>query len=321
MSFGIFQFRRDTAANWAAANPILLYGELGLETVTDQFKIGDGTLPWNSLPYGGIQGPQGIQGIQGIQGLTGLQGIQGIQGPTGLTGDQGIQGVQGNPGAPGDTGWSPLLAVVTDGARRVFQIVNWVGGTGTPPSSTNQFIGPVGIVGTAAAAVDIRGPAGADGISPKSLTGSSRSSASASFSTAVTTVQSFTPAGGEVVPGSCYAFRAVARVINTITSTNLVVTLAINATTVVTISQALGTTSNSAPGRAVLIEGTVTFYSATSAEASVRVFASGAVAFDVHVNTSAPIAVTAGGAINLNMNTSGVTSTVIVRESSITRLF
>ena len=74
------QLRRDTAANWTSANPTLASGEFGLETDTDQFKVGDGTTAWASLGYGGIQGPQGIQGIQGIQGETGPQGPQGEPG-------------------------------------------------------------------------------------------------------------------------------------------------------------------------------------------------------------------------------------------------
>ena len=43
--------RKDTAAGWTAANPILLLGELGYETDTKKFKIGDGTTNWNSLTY------------------------------------------------------------------------------------------------------------------------------------------------------------------------------------------------------------------------------------------------------------------------------
>jgi len=95
------QLRRDTAANWTSANPILASGEFGLETDTDQFKVGDGTTAWTSLGYGGIQGPQGIQGIQGIQGETGPtgpQGEQGIQGIQGIQGETGPQGIQGEPG-------------------------------------------------------------------------------------------------------------------------------------------------------------------------------------------------------------------------------
>ena len=43
--------RKDTAANWTAANPILLSGELGYETDTKKFKIGNGSTNWNSLTY------------------------------------------------------------------------------------------------------------------------------------------------------------------------------------------------------------------------------------------------------------------------------
>lgn len=59
------QFRRGTTAEWASANPTLAAGELGLETTTSQFKIGNGTTAWNSLSYGGIQGIQGNTGSVG----------------------------------------------------------------------------------------------------------------------------------------------------------------------------------------------------------------------------------------------------------------
>jgi hypothetical protein len=42
------QIRRDTASNWFNANPILLNGELGIETDTNKFKVGNGTA-WNSI--------------------------------------------------------------------------------------------------------------------------------------------------------------------------------------------------------------------------------------------------------------------------------
>lgn len=45
------QFRRDTSANWASVNPILSEGELGLETDTLAYKIGNGVTAWNSLSY------------------------------------------------------------------------------------------------------------------------------------------------------------------------------------------------------------------------------------------------------------------------------
>lgn len=77
------QLRNDTAANWTSANPILAAGELGVESDTDQFKIGDGTTAWNSLAYGGIQGPTGPTGTTGATGATGPTGATGDTGPAG----------------------------------------------------------------------------------------------------------------------------------------------------------------------------------------------------------------------------------------------
>lgn len=45
------QFRRDTASNWTSANPVLAQGEVGLETDTSSYKIGDGSTAWTSLNY------------------------------------------------------------------------------------------------------------------------------------------------------------------------------------------------------------------------------------------------------------------------------
>ena len=48
----IIQFRRDTASNWTSNNPTLASGELGIESDTGQYKIGDGTTAWSSISYG-----------------------------------------------------------------------------------------------------------------------------------------------------------------------------------------------------------------------------------------------------------------------------
>jgi hypothetical protein len=45
------QLRRDTAANWTSANPILRAGEVGIETDTQRIKIGDGSATWSTRPY------------------------------------------------------------------------------------------------------------------------------------------------------------------------------------------------------------------------------------------------------------------------------
>ena len=47
----MIQIRRDTAANWTAANPILAQGELGAETDTSKIKIGNGSSTWSALSY------------------------------------------------------------------------------------------------------------------------------------------------------------------------------------------------------------------------------------------------------------------------------
>lgn len=44
------QHRRGTAAQWAAANPVLPDGELGYEKDTGIVKVGNGTSTWNQLP-------------------------------------------------------------------------------------------------------------------------------------------------------------------------------------------------------------------------------------------------------------------------------
>jgi hypothetical protein len=47
----VLRHRRDTAANWTAANPVLEDGQLGFETDTRKSKLGDGTTAWNTLSY------------------------------------------------------------------------------------------------------------------------------------------------------------------------------------------------------------------------------------------------------------------------------
>ena len=45
--------RHDTAENWTKENPVLLEGEVGVETNTSKLKIGDGTSHWETLKYSG----------------------------------------------------------------------------------------------------------------------------------------------------------------------------------------------------------------------------------------------------------------------------
>ena len=43
--------RGDTAADWAAKNPVLAKNEVGIVEGTPGRKTGDGVTPWNQLPY------------------------------------------------------------------------------------------------------------------------------------------------------------------------------------------------------------------------------------------------------------------------------
>ena len=53
MSIEHIQLLRGTASALARENPVLLAGELGFETDTGKFKLGNGVTAWNSLGYAG----------------------------------------------------------------------------------------------------------------------------------------------------------------------------------------------------------------------------------------------------------------------------
>lgn len=46
-----FKLRHDIASNWDTKNPVLLDGEVGFETDTKNFKVGNGTSSWQELQY------------------------------------------------------------------------------------------------------------------------------------------------------------------------------------------------------------------------------------------------------------------------------
>ncbi len=59
-------------------------------------------------------------------------------------------------------GWSPILAVVEDGERRVHQIVDWTGGAGTKPI-TGYYLSSAGLTLVITEATDVRGSQGLSG--------------------------------------------------------------------------------------------------------------------------------------------------------------
>jgi hypothetical protein len=142
------QNRRDTAANWTANNPTLAAGEIGLETDTAKYKMGDGSTAWNSLAYAytagaagatGPTGPIGATGPTGVTGITGPTGPVGATGPTGPTGATGPTGLTGPTGPTGPgllVGFSPQTGNYTLAIGDLNELVT-VSATGTitvPPS-------------------------------------------------------------------------------------------------------------------------------------------------------------------------------------------
>ena len=174
----VFQLRRDTSANWTFYNPTLLNGEMGINTDTYQFKLGDGTSTWSALPYNGLYGGDGptgptgsggggntgLTGPQGETGLTGRTGPSqtGPTGPTGPTGGTGVTGSTGPQAATGSTGPTGPQSVATGptGVRGP-TAQGYTGFTG--PSTTGLFgftgaVGPTGPTGSG-----VTGPTGPGG--------------------------------------------------------------------------------------------------------------------------------------------------------------
>jgi hypothetical protein len=58
------QIRRDTAANWESVDPVLADGEIGYDTTSSQFKVGNGVDGWSSLIFssGGASSWNELQG-------------------------------------------------------------------------------------------------------------------------------------------------------------------------------------------------------------------------------------------------------------------
>ena len=164
----VFQLRRDTGANWAFYNPVLLNGEMGINTDTYQFKLGDGTSRWSVLPYNGLYGgygPAGPTGSGGAGGYTGPTGPTGGTGPTGragpaATGPTGPTGDIGSTGVTGPTG--PQAAAGSQGPTGPQS--NATGPTGVRGPTGRGYTGPTGASTTGATGfTGIAGPTGPKG--------------------------------------------------------------------------------------------------------------------------------------------------------------
>jgi len=125
------------------------------------YLLTNGAYVWIDL--GPMQGPAGTLTIGGV--TTGAAGSSAQVTNIGtaqaavleITIPQGLQGIQGY------AGWSPVLAVVSNGSGGyVYQVSAWIGGAGAAPTA-GQYVGASGFVSTAAAAVNVQGPQGVQG--------------------------------------------------------------------------------------------------------------------------------------------------------------
>ncbi len=116
-----FQFRRGTASEWTSANPTLAAGEMGIETNTSLFKIGNGATGWSGLSYGGLQGATGPTGA-GTTGPTGPAST--VTGPTGAAGagalpNLTINEVTGTSQTLASSNWNQYFYITNSGFNAV----------------------------------------------------------------------------------------------------------------------------------------------------------------------------------------------------------
>lgn len=131
----------------------------------------DGT----SVNVGRVVGEDGSNGIDGL-GISSavLNGVDlvinysdgtsvNVGRVVGVNGTNGANGINGTNGTNGTNGWSPVFGLVSDGLRRVLQVIDWTGGTGTKPA-TGLYVGPLGLTPNIGEGVDLRGIQGIQGI-------------------------------------------------------------------------------------------------------------------------------------------------------------
>jgi hypothetical protein len=149
------QQRRDTAANWTGQNPTLLNGEIGYETDTGKFKIGDGSTAWTSLSYLPIPDVNGLIPIDQLLLPLGTAAAPSLT----FTGDVNT-GVY-SPGAD-------QVAISTNGTQRLFVDADGnigIGGTTTTGWAQKQVVLDAGSGASASYVLvnDTTGRTGTDG--------------------------------------------------------------------------------------------------------------------------------------------------------------
>ena len=124
------QLRHDTAANWTSVNPVLLEGEVGIETDTRKQKFGDGTTAWNSLPYD--LGSTALQSITSSDVTTALGYIPVNKAGDTMTGNLNFTTASSNPNIR-------QITTLSDATLGTLPSVNYYNGFQTKDSQGNEF--------------------------------------------------------------------------------------------------------------------------------------------------------------------------------------
>lgn len=143
------QQRRDTAANWASANPVLAEGEVGWELDTGKAKLGNGVDDWATLPYvvgsggGGGGGARNTVSALSTSGSVAIDYALGDYFTLALSGNVSGFTFSNLPGS--GKGATLMIRITQDSTPRT---VTW-------PSSFKWAGGVAGAVSTAPGAVDL----------------------------------------------------------------------------------------------------------------------------------------------------------------------
>lgn len=108
------QHRRGTETEWNIANPVLAFGEIGVEATGAiiRHKVGDGATPWQGLSYA-----QGTPGDKGDPGRSAYQVA--IDGGFVGTEDQWVASLKGPKGDAGDVRFEGISPGITVGTNSV----------------------------------------------------------------------------------------------------------------------------------------------------------------------------------------------------------
>lgn len=163
--------------------PVILESEF---TENDRFLIVDDgkarlltKTVFESWVNNNLQGERGLQGLSGRDGVDGKDGVRGADGAAGLSAYQvavnggyvgtvsnwllSLKGATGANGIDGSNGWSPLIKTTARGLETILQVTDWVGGTGTKPT-TLGYLSETGIVSNPSSANNIKGATGERGL-------------------------------------------------------------------------------------------------------------------------------------------------------------